>query len=117
MGPQVFEGNTGPEGLVEQQIDAAHQDGNLTVFLNADDEQGPRFRWCLKLGALAPVSEIAGVQARLNNLGFTCGAVDGILGPRTRSALRAFQKSQAMGMTGDNDAATRAALAAAHMDT
>jgi hypothetical protein len=40
----------------------------------------------------APDAECtAGVQQRLNNLGFDAGAVDGICGPRTRSAIKRFQ--------------------------
>jgi peptidoglycan hydrolase-like protein with peptidoglycan-binding domain len=36
---------------------------------------------------------VSGVQARLQNLGFDPGKVDGVLGPRTRAAIRTFQRS------------------------
>jgi N-acetylmuramoyl-L-alanine amidase len=45
----------------------------------------------LKLGALSPVASAKGVQQRLQNLGFDCGPIDGIVGPRTRAAVRNFQ--------------------------
>lgn len=45
----------------------------------------------LQIGHLDPVSETRGVQQRLNNLGFDCGAEDGDAAERTQAALRAFQ--------------------------
>lgn len=49
----------------------------------------------LQLGHLDPVSETRGVQQRLNNLGFECGAEDGDAAERTQAALRAFQATTA----------------------
>ncbi len=45
----------------------------------------------LRLGHLDPVTETRGIQQRLNNLGFDCGAEDGDAAERTQAALRAFQ--------------------------
>jgi len=53
------------------------------------------------------------IQQRLNALGFDAGKPDGIIGPATRSALRAFQKSQGMIADGYPDSATLRALTAA----
>jgi TctA family transporter len=36
---------------------------------------------------------LTGVQYRLNALGFGAGPVDGIMGPRTRKAVQAFQRT------------------------
>ncbi|PZU85301.1 MAG: hypothetical protein DI527_21555 [Chelatococcus sp.] len=45
-------------------------------------------------GKAAPRPEyLTGVQFRLNALGFGAGRVDGIKGPKTTRAVRAFQKS------------------------
>ena len=42
----------------------------------------------------APRSDwLTGVQFRLNALGFGCGKVDGTMGPRTRKAVIAFQRT------------------------
>jgi membrane-bound lytic murein transglycosylase B len=51
------------------------------------------------------------IQGRLNHLGFDAGAADGVMGPATRSALRAFQKSAGMIADGYPDPATLSALA------
>lgn len=45
----------------------------------------------LQIGHLDPITQTRGVQQRLNNLGFDCGAEDGDAAERTQAALRAFQ--------------------------
>jgi hypothetical protein len=50
----------------------------------------------LSLGALTPIREtpddgVQGAQARLANLGYNAGALDGALGRRTRAAIAVFQ--------------------------
>lgn len=47
--------------------------------------------------------EVVEIQTRLNALGFEVGEPDGMAGPRTRSALRAFQKSVGMPADGYAD--------------
>lgn len=51
------------------------------------------------------------IQGRLNHLGFDAGAADGVMGPATRSALRAFQKSAGIIADGYPDRTTLSALA------
>jgi membrane-bound lytic murein transglycosylase B len=51
------------------------------------------------------------IQGRLNHLGFDAGAADGVMGPATRSALRAFQKSAGIIADGYPDSTTLSALA------
>lgn len=50
------------------------------------------------------------VQRALNDKGFSAGAPDGIMGPHTEQALRDFQQSQGLGVTGSLDAPTLSAL-------
>jgi N-acetylmuramoyl-L-alanine amidase len=66
------------------------------------------------LGDLDPVQEVSGVQGRLNNLGFPCGPVDGVLGSMTQAALRAFQAHVGIDPSGEVDTQTRERLVAEH---
>ena len=71
----------------------------------------------LTIGALQDVSTTAGVQARLNNLGYHCGEPDGAIGPRTTAAVRAFQKdhkTDGLSPTGEVDAPTRNLIKQTH---
>jgi peptidoglycan hydrolase-like protein with peptidoglycan-binding domain len=71
---------------------------------------------CLSLAATAEAPaqtapwDIEGVQNRLVELGYDVGEVDGLLGPKTRAALRAFQQNRGLSVTGLPDGATQRAL-------
>ncbi len=60
----------------------------------------------IQLGSLDPLSETAGVQQRLKNLGYLSFTVDGETGPETREALIAFQKKHELGETGEINSET-----------
>jgi len=92
-------GTTTSEGVIEHEI---VPDAHLGLLRLEDGEQ-----LILELGALDPVTEVSGVQARLYNLGFECGPIDGILGPLTRGALAAFQESYELKATQEMDQATQ----------
>ncbi|HSF32002.1 MAG TPA: peptidoglycan-binding protein [Candidatus Tectomicrobia bacterium] len=53
---------------------------------------------------------IAQAQERLKAVGFNPGFIDGVLGPRTRDALRRYQASRGLPITGMLDDTTRQAL-------
>ncbi len=54
---------------------------------------------------------ITNVQLILNKNGFDAGPADGVLGDRTRAAIRAFQKANGLPETGEiDDALVRALL-------
>jgi peptidoglycan hydrolase-like protein with peptidoglycan-binding domain len=57
--------------------------------------------------------DIETIQHRLVDLGYDVGATDGLLGPRTRAALRAFQADRRLPITGLPDGDTQRALFAA----
>ncbi|MEL7500061.1 MAG: peptidoglycan-binding protein [Planctomycetota bacterium] len=55
----------------------------------------------LYIGHLNPYDEDSGMQQRLNNLGFRCGAADGIVGPKTRAAIKRFQREHQLKIDGE----------------
>ncbi len=67
--------------------------------------------------AWAQESEVAKAQRLLNSLSFDVGKADGVLGPRTRRALEAFQHSRNLPPTGELDAPTLNALGLAERST
>jgi peptidoglycan hydrolase-like protein with peptidoglycan-binding domain len=54
--------------------------------------------------------KVKAIQEALKNKGFDPGAADGVVGPRTGQALREFQKSQNLQVTGRIDDKTASAL-------
>lgn len=94
IGGASYQGTTDDKGTVEQEVPVQASDGKLII-----EELG--LEAPIKVGDLDPIcndddqeSVITGIQARLNNLGFFCGQVDGVLGPRTKAALMAFQHTE-----------------------
>lgn len=66
------------------------------------------------LGTVDPISEISGVQGRLNDLGFGPGPVDNIMGPKTRAAIARFQHYYELPVTGEPDQTTMDKLVQIH---
>jgi hypothetical protein len=65
----------------------------------------------LALITFADIKEqVAQAQKRLREDQFYTGAIDGILGPNTKAAIRAYQAKHGLPKTGKLDAATRKAL-------
>lgn len=65
-------------------------------------------------GMLDPVSHVRGIQARLNNLGFDAGNVDGVIGRKTRRAIHRFQLAHGLQPSGEIDDKTRRELLRVH---
>lgn len=105
-------GTTDSDGFLEAEIPADARRGRLRVMPGngePDEECIP-----LRLGELDPPEVVSGIQARLNNLGFFCGAVDNQLGPRTRAAIAHFQQRHNLTVTGDLDETTKLRLKEMH---
>jgi LysM repeat protein len=66
------------------------------------------------LAAATPASALnpqhAGLQVALRAQGLYCGPIDAIVGPRTLAAVRSFQRSHGLEVTGIADVRTRRAL-------
>ncbi len=101
----VYRGNTDATGKLQCPIPPNARRANLAVGTEPDIDE-----YELELGRIDPISELSGVQGRLNNLGFDCGAVDGRWGPRTERALRDYQKHCQLEVTGQADDETRRCL-------
>jgi N-acetylmuramoyl-L-alanine amidase len=99
IGGRDIEGTTAGDGLLEETIPALATDGVLQVAATEDDPN-VRVEWRIGIGQLDPVETLKGVQARLNNLGYTCGPVDGLMGPLTEGAVRRFQEDHDLTVDG-----------------
>lgn len=113
IGPTKYKGTTDGDGVVEHRVEPTAKDATLTVWLDQAGE-GEYLHWIVGIGHLDPVEEPMGVQERLNNLGYYCGEVDGVVGRMTRQALRAFQSDNGLDMSGQPDAATIDKLKTVH---
>lgn len=105
-GKRVYEGQSDGDGVVEQKVPAEVEAATLYI----GDLTLP-----LLLGHLNPHQDteddgITAIQARLKNLGYQPGRIDGSLGPRTQAALRRFQADHDLDQTGEADDATVKAL-------
>lgn len=70
--------------------------------------------WALRLGSLAPRDTVEGLQGRLNSLNYDAGPIDGVMGPRTRDALRGFQRDHDLAVDGVYGPESQAKLEEVH---
>ncbi len=61
-------------------------------------------------GSIALEEHVAAAQRRLSELGFEPGPIDGLMGPQTREAVRAFQRTKSLSPNGRLNAKTLKAL-------
>jgi len=103
---RIYNGTTDADGKIEQTIPPNAQRGVL--ILEGDTPI------ILQLGQLDPIDTITGVQARLLNLNFDCGEVNGRETPQLEQALKEFQEKNGLQVTGKIDEATRNKLLEVH---
>lgn len=98
-GSLTIEGSLDGDGLLEQRLPVE--------ITSAEVVLGEVTRTIL-IGHLNPLRDtpddgVTGVQARLSNLGFAPGKVDGDAGDKTQAAIRSFQAAHDLDQTGDLD--------------
>ncbi len=96
---------TDADGWVRLPITPNAKAGKIII-----EEDGVTESYVLNLGHLDPIKEIAGIQQRLENLGYSCIDERGSLGDRTKAALRRFQKQYGLNESGEVDQTTTAKL-------
>ena len=101
-------------GFIRVPIDPELMSAELYVWADDAGAEIPSDAFLLELGGLPPTDSDSGVQARLVNLGFFCGEVDGEVGKRTQYAIKAFQLKKNLDITGDLDDQVRSQLEQAH---
>jgi len=109
---QVFQLTTDGNGKLEQEIPLDAKEGSLTIRGDQtpfSDEVFP-----LKIGNLDPVDEVSGQVARLNNLGYFPGALDGSDTDALASAIEEFQCDHSLIVDGDCGPKTQDKLKQVH---
>ena len=106
---QRLPGTTDGQGILRHYVPNAASKGWIEYT-----ENGKATRLELNFGCLDPITEIVGVQKRLNNLGFPCGEPDGTLNSATSAALLLFQFRAELEPTGVLDEVTREKLRIYH---
>ncbi len=96
---QLFSGQTDGTGKLEHSIPPNAKKGKLMI------EGGPE-EYSLQLGNIDPINEIYGIQARLSNLGFYLGLVDGKMNLETIESIKYFQTEYGLKVNGEADQAT-----------
>lgn len=102
---------TDQQGLITIQVaDPDLKSLNLKLYAG-DDPEVPSHTYDVKLSYLDAADTLAGLQGRLNALGFDCGVVDGIYGKQTKAGISGYQRHKGMVVDGQASAAVYAAVA------
>src|SRR5262249_39745527 len=99
---EKFSGNTDGSGALKHLISPIAIKGHLLVGSGEKKRE-----YYLQLGYTGPIDTINGAQARLYDLGYYDGPVDGNLNGHTRSGIVVFQMKHKLPVTGNYDQATQ----------
>ncbi|MDQ2643913.1 MAG: OmpA family protein [Myxococcota bacterium] len=104
-----LEHKTDDQGMIDEEV----PDIAARVVLQYDEDEVE-----LRVGELPGPEQIAGIQRRLNNLGYETGPSASAMNPQTEAALRRFRADRGLGEPAAGasalDAATRDALVSLH---
>lgn len=103
----TVDGETDAQGWVDCWLPPDTRRGELRLALSGEV-------YAFDIGVVGPSTSVAGVQARLRNLGYLGGPLSGEFDDATRTALQGFQGDNELDATGELDEATVEALRAAH---
>ena len=106
----IRKGQTDSDGYIDVPISPAAEEGTLKLDPGTTQETVIP----LQLGYLDPLEEISGVRQRLSNLGFSCEDSSDELTDDLEAALRAYQQSRGLEVTGKPDESTLNDLKSAH---
>jgi hypothetical protein len=104
------DGETDENGMVELSIPPNARRGRLVLEPGTLRETV----FDLNLGWLDPADSVSGIKQRLANLGVNCGDQSNEVTPGFQDALRVFQESRGLQVTGVADDATRTQLKLEH---
>ncbi len=109
---QTYQLTTDGNGKLEQEIPLDAKEGVLTIRGN----QTPFANGVIpiKIGHLDPIDEISGQIARLNNLGYFAGKLDGSNRDALNSAIQEFQCDNGLAVDGDCGPKTQSKLKQIH---
>ena len=100
-----YDGTTDGDGAVIKDIPVSSREGSLEV-------EG--YIYPIRIAHLDPITEVSGVKARLNNLGYDCGGTSQDMDDATADSIRMFQKDNKLEETGALDDALRGKLKEKH---
>jgi hypothetical protein len=112
---RVERGKTTANGLIERDVPVDLSEATLKIEI-----EQIKYTWNLQIGYLNPAADapdqgVSGIQARLQNLGFYDGPIDGIPGTKTEDAVKSFQQmNPPLPIDGLCEGATLAKLIASH---
>jgi hypothetical protein len=111
---ETVKGRTTGDGLVSKKVRPTSKHASLKLWLD-DAEPEDVAEWEIDIGHLDPADTISGAKARLHNLGYRPGPVDGTMNQKTVDAIKAFQQHLGYAVpTGELDETTTRALANFH---
>ncbi|MBF0492898.1 MAG: peptidoglycan-binding protein [Deltaproteobacteria bacterium] len=104
-----------PSNLRESTAGTVSADGSKrVVFMLQDNKPYKIFleesQTPVHIERIRPGYEVKGVQARLRQLGYNAGLVDGDVGAQTKEALKQFQKDKGLPVTGTPNKKTQREL-------
>jgi len=109
---QVFQLTTDSNGKLEQEIPLDAKEGTLTI--RGDQTPFANDVIPIKIGHLDPIDETSGQVARLNNLGYSAGKLDGSDEDAFQSAVEEFQCDNGLTVDGICGSHTQSKLRQVH---